>query len=344
LNQYSLLAHVAPRLTTQFENLATESLLYLLQRYGEARGAFVDLASTVGFVGPRDLTFDTQVHMEYGSIPDLVGATKGETNVLLVESKFWASLTPNQPTGYLNRLPADREGMVLFIAPERRYEELWRELMGRCLGEGFELTEEAGEPPNWRVARTSKGRLAYVSWSFALGHLEMRLKEAEDDRGAHEVWQLTGLCQKLEKPFVAGASGSQERKALLRSIVDEVGRRLSEAGLFDTKGFRATPGPDYYRRFGTLAGHMTCSIAYDEQYAARFEESLLWLRGPRGSAEEDFGPSLAGAEHPFRCYELDGRLLFPLDVPEQGAREVVVQSLTTQVAGIAELLWQGDPP
>ncbi len=112
MNQRSLLAHVAPSLTTQFENLATESLLYLLEQDSEARVAFVDLASTVGYVGLRDLTFDTQVHMEYGSIPDLVGATEEGTNVLLVESKFWAPLTPNQPAGYLRQLPQDREGMA----------------------------------------------------------------------------------------------------------------------------------------------------------------------------------------------------------------------------------------
>jgi hypothetical protein len=88
---------------------------------------------------------------------------------------------------------------------------------------------------------------------------------------------------------------------------------------------------------------MNWSIGYDEQYANRIEESLLWLRGPRESAE-DFGPSLAGAEHSFRSYEVDRRLLFPLDVPTQASREMVVQSLTTQVEGIAELLRQGDPP
>jgi hypothetical protein len=94
---------------------------------------------------------------------------------------------------------------------------------------------------------------------------------------------------------------------------------------------------------GYASSSITCSIAYDEQYAARFEESFLWLRGHRRSAE-DFGPSLAGAGHSFRCYELEGRLMFPLDVPTQAAREVIVQSLTAQVEGIAELLQQGDPP
>ena len=85
MHQYSLLAHVAPGLTTQFENLATESLLYILQRYGTAYEAFVDVVSTTGCDPPRDLAFRTQVHMQHGSIPDLVGATEDGTGVLLVE-------------------------------------------------------------------------------------------------------------------------------------------------------------------------------------------------------------------------------------------------------------------
>ena len=75
LNQYSLLARVAPGLTSQLENLATKSLLYLLQRYGTAHEAFVDLVSTTGYEPPSDLKFSTQVYMQYGNIPDLVGAT-----------------------------------------------------------------------------------------------------------------------------------------------------------------------------------------------------------------------------------------------------------------------------
>ena len=125
MNQYSLLARVSPGLTSQLENLATKSLLYLLRRYGTAHEAFVGVVSTTGYEPPSDLTFNAQVHMQYGNIPDLVGATEDETGVLLVESKFWAPLTPNQPAGYLDRLPTDREGMVLFIAPKKSYEELW---------------------------------------------------------------------------------------------------------------------------------------------------------------------------------------------------------------------------
>ena len=94
MNQYSLLGHVAPRMTSQMENFATESLLYLLRSYREAHKAFVELVSTIGYVPPSDLRFDTQVHMQHGNIPDLVGSTEDKTGVLLVESKFWAPLPP----------------------------------------------------------------------------------------------------------------------------------------------------------------------------------------------------------------------------------------------------------
>ncbi len=344
MSQYSLLGHVAPRLTLQVENLATESLLYLLQRYEKAREAFVDLVSTMGFVAPSDLEFDTQVRMQDGGIPDLVGATTDGTGVLLVESKFWAPLTPNQPTSYLRQLPVDREGMVLFIAPEGRYETLWQELMARCGGEGLKLTDETSQPPNWHAVRISKvSRLAYVSWPVALDHLEGQLEKAGQDRGAHEVWQLRGLCQRLDARIQIGegSSGSEQRRTQLRSIVDEMASRLSEIGILDTRGYRATPGPGSYRRYGTLSGHVNWFVEYNERNATRFERSWLWVGGPSG--EEMDRALLPRIEaNPPRFYKLNKKVLFPLDVPIQGERELVIQSLITQVKGIVELLPKRD--
>lgn len=335
LNQYSLLGHVAPSLTSQLENLATESLLYLLHRYTTAHEAFVEVVSTTGYVVPSDLEFSTQVRMQHGSIPDLVGTTTDGTGVLLVESKFWAPLTSNQPTGYLQRLPADGDGMVLFIAPEGRSEELWQQLMARCQREGLELSDEMAEPPNWRTARAGgAGHLAYASWSFVLDRLEGRLEEAGEERGAHEVWQLQSLCKRLEEP--PGSSSDE-----LRSIVDELARRLSQRGIFDMKGYRATPGPGYYRRYGTVLGHANWFVEYNTENAARFEESVLWLGDSSGE--------LAARELSFdtegnapRFYKLNKEVLFPLDVPIQAARGLVVESLVTQVDGIVKFLWRQD--
>ena len=53
MNYYSLLARVAPSLTSQSENLATKSLLYILQRYGTAHEAFVDVGVHRGLCRPE---------------------------------------------------------------------------------------------------------------------------------------------------------------------------------------------------------------------------------------------------------------------------------------------------
>jgi hypothetical protein len=68
-------------MTSQMENLATESFLYLLRSYREAHKAFVELVATIGYVPPSGLRFDTQVHMQQGSISDLVGAAEDKTSV-----------------------------------------------------------------------------------------------------------------------------------------------------------------------------------------------------------------------------------------------------------------------
>lgn len=346
LNRYSLLGHIAPRLTSQLENLATEALLYLLRRCETAHDAFIDLVSTTGHATPVDLTFGSQVRMRHGGIPDLVGQTADGKHVLLVEAKFWAPLTANQPSNYLRRLPDDERGTVLFVAPESRQEALWQELSDRCRAEGLELDEEIADSPCWRTAGTvGEQRLTLVSWAYALDHMEGWLEEAGEVRGAHELWQLKGLCQRLEESVRLDdvPPGSEERKMQLRSIVDEVAGRLSEAGVFETKGYRATPGSNYYRRFGTLAGIINWSVGFDESYADRFEESLLWLRGPKND-EWSFDPSYVPDGHVLRFYEFETRPLFPIDVPEHAAREVVILSLFDQVKGVAELLQERGRP
>jgi translation initiation factor 2 alpha subunit (eIF-2alpha) len=67
LDRYSLLAHVAPSLTSQLENLATEALLYLLRRYEAAKDAFADFVSETGHAAADDLAFGSQVRMGQGS-------------------------------------------------------------------------------------------------------------------------------------------------------------------------------------------------------------------------------------------------------------------------------------
>ena len=98
----SLLAHVVSRFTpSQWENVATESLRYLLSAGAGAAPARV-VAPFLTL--PSQLTWRAQVSStEDKSIPDLVGEDGQGRPGVIIEGKFWAALTEHQPATYLKR-------------------------------------------------------------------------------------------------------------------------------------------------------------------------------------------------------------------------------------------------
>ena len=100
----TLFGHLANQFSHQPENLATESLHYLLSRSNNAKKVLIDLLSETKIKLPLDINFQTQVSGDDHSIPDLIGTDINGNNVVIIESKFWAGLTEHQPTTYLKRL------------------------------------------------------------------------------------------------------------------------------------------------------------------------------------------------------------------------------------------------
>jgi hypothetical protein len=124
----TLLGHLAfRRLTTQVEDLATEALGYVLSRSDAARTALKRHVDRCGVTLPEQLSYLTQSVGEHEERPDVVGQTADGVERLLIEAKFWAGLTENQPVGYLNRLPTG--GVLLFVVPEKRLHSCWSELL-----------------------------------------------------------------------------------------------------------------------------------------------------------------------------------------------------------------------
>ena len=121
----TLFAHIAPRLTNRIEDVAVEALGYILSNSPAARRALAETLK-IGDIefGPIDRVETWETGSE-GEIPDLVCFDdKGEKQVL-IEAKFWADLTKNQPNQYLKQLLEDRQdgpAALLFVAPKARLE------------------------------------------------------------------------------------------------------------------------------------------------------------------------------------------------------------------------------
>jgi hypothetical protein len=164
---------------------------------------FAKFLTQAGSELPQDLTFETQVSGEGGAIPDLVGRDAAGAEAAIVEAKFWAGLTERQPNAYLDRLPQS-SGLLVFVAPARRFESLWPERLTRRRSAGRLVECEEGHRedrprPDWRITRLDGGRrLALTSWRAVLGALRAGPHQAEDAGPAADVLQLGGLADRMD--------------------------------------------------------------------------------------------------------------------------------------------------
>jgi hypothetical protein len=93
-----------------------------------------DLLAPLGFSIHGESWRSQASSADDSSIPDLVAEVGGRQK-LIIEAKFWASLTENQPLGYLDRqsrqFGADEDRLLVFLAPTRRRHLLTAELEQR---------------------------------------------------------------------------------------------------------------------------------------------------------------------------------------------------------------------
>jgi hypothetical protein len=279
----TLLAHVAQMSTIQLENLATSALYFLLTRYPLAAQGFINLAKQAAPFIPDSIQFKTQARWEDAGIPDMVG-THSDVEVLLVESKFWAHLTSNQPVTYIKRLSPSVGGLLLFICPTERFTRLWAEITNRCLSKKIMLSATTHLSPGFQVSTIDdQTRLAILTWDVLLSSLESVLATAVQSTGVADVDQLRGLCERIDQeelkgldlldPVISGDQWKQDLNRMVDDIVDVlVARSHGPAGRY-----RATPGQGYYKRYMTFHGMVNWCVEWNLEYLGRFGQSCLWL-------------------------------------------------------------------
>ncbi len=128
----SLFAQILPMFTGQTERAATEALRHILVQSELAREALEQMLRTAGVEVGSLTRFQTEASGDEGERVDLVCYDASGDERVLIEAKFWAGLTDNQPNTYLSRMPEDGYSVLLFVAPAQRIETLWPELRRRA--------------------------------------------------------------------------------------------------------------------------------------------------------------------------------------------------------------------
>ena len=255
----TLLANLAWRFPGNREDIATEALKHILEKSDASMDALNDIVRS----GVKDVkaicSVATQVtSYRDGSRPDLIGKDEEERERVIVEVKFDAVLTRNQPNTYIERLPHDGPAVLLFLVPEDRVQILWPELIGRA-EQNTVLHDVHSERKCFRLGDTER-HLMVVSWTGLLDSMAARSWDAEEPASiGGEIRQLRTLSKYASagtfQPIRQGKELGDDPDALrnqLKMLIDDATNRAVEQGWASKKGLRATPRTYGYGRYVRL--------------------------------------------------------------------------------------------
>ena len=289
-NRTSLLGDLAYKFGGA-ETTATETLGYILSRSDAAdaaRNALRDTIRTGGVDVGTIARVATEVPIEVKGKParvDLVGFDDGNAKRALIEVKFWAGLTENQPNTYLTELlenANDEPSVLLFVAPVLRQETLWPELLRLADVGGFSLTAVPSAAGLMSAAvNGGPHHLMLTSWL----HLLEKLSAATGDP-EKEIRQLQGLCAQQDRaaflPLRAGEMGPDFSKRALDIyyLFHAVITRVHKGGIADGKGLGMSKLEANYGRFTRLGNHDVVGdvwIGIHYGFGTQYRETPFWV-------------------------------------------------------------------
>jgi hypothetical protein len=264
--------------------------------------------------------------------------------LVIIEGKFWASLTDNQPLTYLARQrgalektdPGARSGVLVFLVPTRRQSLIAAELEIRmgCLSAPIAGTD--------LIELDNGQRVIVATWGRLLDEMRQSLERAGAHAALADLGQLAGLCDRADAeamlPFTASEIGSEVARRVydLHEIVDLVTDELIRRKQVDVRGLRAVGGKGRYGRYMRVvsSGHIV-ELAVLLWSWAELYPSPIWLRlwKPTPEATEAWTRLEHGQKRAFPP-DQDYWLRLALPVPLAVEADVLVSRLadTAQVA------------
>ena len=237
--------------------MAVEALGFILSRSDATRRALRNLLQLEGMDIGELTGAETQVSDETSARPDLVVLGKDREERVLIEAKFWANLTDNQPNAYLARLPLDEHpSVLLFIAPEARVETLWPEIH-RLIEPPFDWQLiDTAEDLDIKCALVDEGTrfLMLTSWRALLRRM-LSFAMSSGDSVEADIRQLYALCeQQDQKAFLPIkphelAPEIPRRMLQFNQLVDDVVKLARERGVVSTEGVNRQSQPYGYGRY-----------------------------------------------------------------------------------------------
>ena len=334
----TLLAHLTGKLSSHPEDIAVEALGYILKSEA-ARNAALKMLKQHGVSGVPVVRFETQVSQEDSSRPDLVGLDRTNKPSVLIEAKFWAGLTENQPNAYLERLP--QKGVLLFVAPAQRIESLWAEL--RKLAKVTQPRPD-NEETEFKRVMAGKRHLMLTSWTYLLDWLET----AGDSHSRSGIQELRGLADRLDQDAFLPIRPDEfapeipRRMLNLNILVDDAVTRAKDEGWMNKESRAAAQSTGYgkYVSIAEAGAGAWFGIDFPRWARADCPDTPLWLCFGEWEGTLAIGVLREVLEDLFQsdppgCFDEGGWLYVPIMLPTAVEYPSVLNAVVARIGDIA---------
>jgi len=272
----SLLGQFYNRIKGSQEDIASEGLAYILQRSKSARNALQKIIKLESGLDFEDINYTTQNVGEKLERTDMSGYNFDNQEVIILEAKFWASLTDNQPIGYLERL--NKNSILVFICPTLRVRPVFDEVKKRIFDAKMEFETNLD---NHFIKLSNNKNVIVKTWSEILGVIRFQLIQ-DNDQYLSDIDQIIGFCETVDSnaflPFQRKDFSPSNAKRInsFYDIADKVVDELKKCELADTTNLNATPqkyGYTRYFRIGTMG--ISLNVRFD--FWEKIADTPFWL-------------------------------------------------------------------
>ena len=273
----SLLGQFYTRIKGSQEDIASESLTYILQHSKSARLAINKIIMSDFGLELEDLNYITQNAGDKLERPDISGFDAEGHEVLILEAKFWASLTENQPLSYLRRLK--QNSALIFICPTLRVRSLFNELIKRIKEAQVNFTTNQ-ENNSFRFDNNK--HLKIKTWNEILGMVKLHLVQDNEQALISDIDQIIGFCDTIDSNTFMPIQGDDlspkyaKRFSSYYDLIDKVADEIRKRGIADTIGLKATPQRCGYTRY-MKTQKFGISLNLKFNYWAEFADTPFWL-------------------------------------------------------------------
>ena len=333
----SLLSYIAVRRGVGLEDVATDALSFILNRSNSAKAALSEFLCDND--GPLPIQrVDSQFFLESPeAYPDMALWAEKDNLSGLVEAKFWAELTHNQPVTYWEALPTDRRTVLLFLVPQPRVDDdyLWDELIGRLRTAGHKLSPAVNGKSVIAASEVDgPRRLILTSWKHLLQKLADKVERDNDAQAVFEIAELRALASAA----VEGRRDTSNDK--FRLLLAEAVARLRESGWANTEGRTVGQGFGYYGRYLRLAGAEAWIGTVDE-VTKQTPDKQLWLSFYADSETVSIDTArtkIAGKDESWPGLLSWMRVNISIPLPKSADGKATLNAIVSQLESIAKII------